>query len=171
MSVLELIKKEEIREFFCKDWMKHDGLWFAQCVKEIGIEKTNFINMNGIRIMAEAEIRNLIRLFNNGNRSFENYSEFQEFFAKSIDFVRPDFMKFTFSFSQNKFLEINFRKCWAYDGVKRLGFIDQYECAVVMRLKSWLNFLEISYSLSPDFKNCLMLEYGLCSYRFEFFIS
>lgn len=170
MDVLELITKEEIREFFCKDWMKHDGLWFAQCVKEIGIEKTNLLNMNGIRIMAEAEIRNLIILFNNGNRLFKNYSEFQEFLVKSIDFVRPDFMKFTFVFYQNKILEIDFRKCWAYEGVKKSGFIGQYECAVVMRLKSWLNFLGINYSLSPDFKNCLMHEYGTCTYRFEFFI-
>lgn len=168
MNIIDSIEKKEIREFFCKDWMIHDGLWFAQSVNEIGIEKTNIINKNGIRMMAEIEIKRLIKLFNNGNESFNAYSEFQEFIFKSIDFVRPDFMKFKFNFSESGVLQINFENCWAYEGVKQLGFIEQYECAVIIRLKSWFNYLKIEYSVSPDFKNCLMHENGICSYRFIF---
>ncbi len=168
MDIIDTVEKNEIREFFCKDWMVHDGFWFAQSVNEIGIEKTNRINTNGIRMMAEIEIRRLIKLFNNGNESFNDYTEFREFIAKSIDFVRPDFMKFNYSFSESSVLQIDFKTCWAYEGVKQLGFIEQYECAVIMRLKSWFNYLNIEYTVSPDFKNCLMHENGLCSFGFIF---
>jgi hypothetical protein len=53
MSVIDLINKEDIREFFCKDWMMHDGIWFAQSAQEIGIEKTNQLNTNGIKMMSK----------------------------------------------------------------------------------------------------------------------
>ncbi len=168
MRTLDLINKEDIRDFFCKDWMTHDGIWFAQSVQEIGIEKTNKLNTNGIRMMAETEMKRLVMLFNNGNKSFDSYDEFQQFITKSVDFVRPNFMQFTFSFSQNKTLRIDFHKCWAFEGVKKLGFIEHYECAVVMRLKSWFEYLDIQYTISPDFKKCLMYEKGICSYQFQF---
>lgn len=168
MNIIDTIGKKEIREFFCKDWMVHDGLWFAQSINEIGIERTNRINKNGIGMMAEIEIKRLVKLFNNGSESFDKYNEFQEFILKSIDFVRPDFMKFKFDFINPGMLQIDFEKCWAYEGVKRLGLIEQYECAVIVRLKSWFNYLKIDYSVFPDFKNCLMNENGFCSYRFIF---
>ncbi|MDD4357137.1 MAG: hypothetical protein PHN98_07775 [Smithellaceae bacterium] len=168
MSVIDLINKEDIREFFCKDWMMHDGIWFAQSAQEIGIEKTNQLNTNGIKMMSENEILRLIKLFNNGSKSFNSYEEFQKFLTSSIDFVRPDFMKFTFAFPRNKIFQIDFQKCWAFEGVKRLGFIEQYECAVVIRLKSWFDVLGIQYSMLPDFKKCLMNETGICSYQFQF---
>lgn len=168
MDIIDTVEKNEIREFFCKDWMIHDGLWFARIVNEIGIEKTNIINISGIRTMAAIEIKRLLKLFNNGNEIFKDYTGFKEFISRSIDFVRPDFMKFIYSFDETCVLRIDFKTCWAYEGVKQLGFIEQYECAVIMRLKSWFDYLKIEYSVSPDFKNCLMHKNGVCSYRFIF---
>jgi hypothetical protein len=168
MNKIDTAEKKEIREFFCKNWMTHDGLWFALTVDEIGIEKTNTINTNGIRMMAEIEIKRLMKMFNSGNESFNSYTEFKKFISNAIDFVRPDFMKFDYSFNESSVLQIDLKTCWAYEGVKKLGFIEQYECAVIVRLKSWFDYLKIGYSVSPEFKNCLMHENGLCSYRFIF---
>jgi len=166
-EALDSIDKKDIRDFFCRDWMSHDGIWFAQCLKEIGIEKTNRINTNGIRAMAAAEIGRLVKMFNGGSGFFSGYDDLRAFLASAMDFVRPGFMEFEFSFPEKNELRIDFSRCWAHEGVRRLGVLDDYECAVVMRLKSWFDGLGIGYELTPDFTRCLMHTSGKCSFRFK----
>ena len=44
MDLMEKLDKKEIREFFSKNWMTHDAMWFGSVMRELGAEKANEIN-------------------------------------------------------------------------------------------------------------------------------
>ena len=53
------LSKNELKEILNKNWMTHDAMWFYNCLKECGIEKTNKINKAAIRDMAAIEIKRI----------------------------------------------------------------------------------------------------------------
>ena len=61
-----------------------------------------------------------------------------------------------------------FNECFAHDGEKMYGMIDDYECGIVEKVKGWLNSLGVEYKMTPDFTGCLMRQSGICEVDFRF---
>ena len=79
-------------------------------------------------------------------------------------------MNFTYSFpSENIFhWEWGDQQCFAYEGIKKLGVIDQYQCAIFERPEVWFKTLGIEYSITPRLDGCMMHTNGKCFRDFKF---
>lgn len=77
-------------------------------------------------------------------------------------------MEFTYTFTANNHMHCEMKNCWAYEGVKGMGVIDQYECGVYTRIEGWFEALEIEFELKPPINGCLMNHVGNCSRDFIF---
>ena len=49
---MKTLDAREMKEVLNQGWMTHDGMWFANSLMELGIEKTNELNLRAVRGMA-----------------------------------------------------------------------------------------------------------------------
>ena len=84
--------------------------------------------------------------------------------------VKADFMRFTLSIPTINVVrwEMEDGECFAYKGISRLGFIEQYDCDVFPRIETWLETLGIAYSVNPRIEKCIMHTLGRCAGDFVF---
>jgi hypothetical protein len=62
MDLMNTLDKKEIREFFSKNWMTHDAMWFGGVMQEVGAEKANKINKGAVKAMAGIEIKRILKM-------------------------------------------------------------------------------------------------------------
>ena len=158
-------EKEKLINLLNKCWMTHDGLWFYECLQELGIETTNRINKAAIKALADIEVNRMKKFFDEEGKHLDTFSEFKEFFANVSEFFIPDFMNASMSFPRDNVLHWEFKpgECFAYKGMQTMGVINDYECGVIYRIECWMNCLGIPYDINPPVKKCLMIESGKCS--------
>ena len=147
--------------------MTHDGMWFYYCLQECGIEKTNKINKAAIRSLAPIEMKRIKKAL--GIEDVQTFKELQDFFEGTLETIKGDFMNFTYSFPAENVLHWEFeaQKCFAYEGIKNIGVIDQYQCGVIYRIECWFDSLGIKYSVTPHVEGCLMHTNGSCAGDFR----
>ncbi len=160
MLAYEEIEKDELKDLLNANWMTHDATWFASCMQEIGIEKTNLINKKAVNEMAKMEARRLKKLL--GIKKISNMEELKRFFETGFAIIKGTFMKFEMEFDEKNNLIWKIPKCFAYEGVKRLGTIDKYECGIVERVFGWLEVLDVGYTITPKPNGCNMHNFGRC---------
>lgn len=120
---MKSLHKKELKEILIKNWMTHDGMWFFHSVKNCGIQKANKINKAAVKSMAKIELKRLKKAFNIGK--IEKFKDLQNFLDKIFNVVKAKFMDFTYEFPSNNELNFIMNKCFAYDGVRRIGIINQ----------------------------------------------
>ena len=155
-----MISRAQMKEVLNKNWMTHDGMWFYHCMKECGMEKTNRVNKAAVKSMALIEAKRLLALLQMESPS--NFDEFRAFIDGAYDVIKADFMKFDYAFDGNSFLRMDMKQCFAYEGMKRIGAIQQYECGIFERVEGWFEGLGIRYEVSPRVKGCMMHSEGHC---------
>lgn len=158
-------EKEKLVDLLNKCWMTHDGLWFYQCLQEMGIEKANRINKAAIKALAEIEVGRVKKFLGVEGERLDTFAEFKDFLANVSEFFIPDFMNASMSFPRDNVLHWEFKpeECFAYKGMQGMGVINDYECGVIYRVECWVKSLGISYDISPPVKRCLILDGGKCS--------
>ena len=144
--------------------MTHDGMWFFHCLQKCGIEATNKINKSAIHSLASIEIKRIKHVLG-VEKNMDTFKEFSLFFMEASQLMVPDFMNASFSFPEENLMTWRFvqGRCFAYEGIKRLGVIDTYECGVLYRVKCWLDALEIENRFDPVIDTCSMHFKGTCS--------
>ncbi|MFX1277474.1 MAG: hypothetical protein ACFFAT_20845 [Promethearchaeota archaeon] len=149
--------------------MTHDGMWFFHCLQECGIEITNKINKAAVKSLAKIEIKRIQDAFN--IERIKSFGDLQDIIKDALDVFKADFMGFKYLFPVKNHMHCEMDKCWAYDGIKRLGVIDEYECGIFDRIDSWLDNLGIKYNVSPIIENCLMNVNGRCYRDYTFYFN
>lgn len=168
MDLLNDMNKDEIKEFFSKNWMTHDAMWYGSCMKALGPAKANQINKEAVRLMAHIEIGRIIKLMGKPKgHKVEHFNELAEIIETTFQLIQARFMEFDFTFPEKNLLRGKFNHCFAYEGVKKSGFIEYYDCGIVERIKGWLDALWVTYQ-ATDFTGCLMHERGRCEVDFRF---
>lgn len=165
--------RTEIVDLLNRCWMAHDGMWFLQCFKALGIDQANCLNKAAIKSLAPLEIAWIRKALGEGETQIGSFAEFRDFFQAASKFVIPEFMGASMSFPGGGRLHWEFEplKCFAYRGMKRIGAIEGYECGVIYRIECWLEALGLRYKVSPRPAQCLMLAGGRCSGDFEVFFD
>lgn len=173
MGTIELretipLDKDELKELLNKCWMTHDALWFFNCLQVLGIEKTNQLNKAAIRSLGPIETKRYQKAL--GINRIESYDELIHFFKMAMEIVSGKFMKYRFDFSEKNLIRAEWQSCFAYEGMKRLGVADQYECGIMLRIEVWFDTLGIPYEVQPKVTGCMMHTDGRCyrDYRFNF---
>jgi len=170
MRTIQNVSQKEIIDLLGKCWMTHDGMWFFHCLQEFGIETTNRINKSAIKALAPIEIKRIKHLLGMKNE-IETFGGFKLFFTEACKLMVPEFMNVSFSFpGENRLAWVfNHQKCFAYEGIKKLGAIDKYECGVLYRIKCWLDALEIENKFDPEIDKCNMHFNGNCAGKITLF--
>jgi hypothetical protein len=147
--------------------MTHDAMWFYHCLQECGIEKTNKINKAAVRSMAKIEINRIKKAL--GREKVETFTALKELMDGVVDLVKADFMDFTWSFPSENVIHWELHRCFAYDGIKNMGVIEQYQCGIFERIEGWFQGLELNYSVTPQVEGCMMHTQGKCFRDFRFY--
>jgi hypothetical protein len=166
---LKNLNIEEVKEILIKNWMSHDGMWFYHCAQECGIEKTNKINRSAVRSMAKIEIKRLKNAL--GVEEIETFEEFKDFFNKVFLIVKAKFMDFNVKYTDKNVLIFTMNKCFAFNGIKRMGFIEKYNCGIFERLKGWFDALNFRFDITPQINGCMMKDKNLCYRKFQFYFT
>jgi hypothetical protein len=171
MNLLEKLDKNEIREFFSKGWMTHDAMWLYYCLQEFGPDKANKINQAAVKSMAAIEIQRVLKLMNKGKGPITSHDEFKEIIDTAFRLIQPNFMKLYYSFPEKNLFRGGFYECFAHDGLKKFGMIDLYQCAIITRVRGWIEALDVKYEITPEFSGCLMHKNGKCEMEFRFYFD
>ena len=166
---MKALKKRELKEILIKNWMSHDAMWFYHCLQECGIERTNKINKAAIRSMAAIEIKRIQKAV--GIDKVETFEDLKPLIDAAFHILTGDFMDFIYSFPSRNILHGEWKDCFAYNGVKRLGILDQYQCGILERIYGWFDGLGLKYSVSPKVEGCMMHTDGKCFRDISFTFS
>ncbi|MBD3194993.1 MAG: hypothetical protein GF317_08065 [Candidatus Lokiarchaeota archaeon] len=161
--LIDKLNKEELKNLLVKNWMSHDGAWFLNSYLRLGIKKANKINKGAIRTLASLEIKRIKLLSEFKNKDISSYEELKDFINTTYSVLKGDFMDFTISFPGENRFHWDMGKCFAYEGMKRLGVEEEYECGVIYRVSCWLKELGIKHKIEPRIKNCLLNSHKQCS--------
>jgi hypothetical protein len=166
--IMTEVSRDQLKEILNKNWMTHDGMWFYHCLHECGIEKTNRINKAAVRSMALIEVKRVATLLKMDTVS--DFGGFKALIDGLYGIVKADFMKFDYAFDSDNRFRMDMKQCFAYDGMKRIGAIEQYECGIFERVEGWFDGLDIRYGVTPAVKGCMMHTDGMCyrEYRLDF---
>ena len=163
---MKTLEKNELKEILIKNWMTHDAMWFYHCLQECGIEKTNKINKAAVRAMGIIEIKRIQKCL--GVDKVETFEDFELLNDAIWGIVKGEFMQFSYSYPAKNVLRGNFESCFAYEGIKQLGAIEQYQCGIFERIYSWFDGMGMKYSVSPSVAGCMMHTSGECFRDFTF---
>lgn len=168
MNALKRFSKEALRDLLVTGWMTHDAMWFASSARLCGIERTNVVNRGAVKAMAEVEAQRLHKALAPG--PIGSFGELQRFLSDAFELVRAPFMEFKLTYHEPNLMRWETERCFAHDGVSKLGMIDRYECGIFDRLEGWLESLGIEYTATPEIDGCFMHRHGRCvrEYRFAF---
>ena len=72
-------------------------------------------------------------------------------------------MDFNYSFPEKNVFHWEVSKCFAYEGMKRMGAHQQYQCGLLHRVSCWLKTMNIEHELDPAVGYCLLNEIDHCS--------
>jgi hypothetical protein len=162
------LDKMILKELLIKNWMTHDGLWFYHCLQEFGIEKANALNLAAIKSLAAIEVPRIAKSLGLKREELKTYEDFKAFFPVLFSVVKGDFMEFDYRFTSRNSLEWEMHRCFAHEGMKRMGVIDHYRCGVIYRILCWLDVLNLNWTVDPPVDLCLMQQRGKCSGEIRF---
>ena len=171
MRNIESIGKDELKNFLGKGWLTHDGMWFYHTYLECGIEQTNRLNKSAIKSMAAIEAQRTLKILEMNKSDITSMKELTHFMHNALQLILPYSIieKAKFVPSENSILwEWEENACFAYNGIKMLGVLDEYQCGVIYRIECWLETLGIPFEVKPKIEKCIMHTNGRCAGEFVF---
>ncbi len=169
MNLFDQLNKHQLKELLVKCWMTHDGSWFYNCVKMLGIEKANRLNKAAIKSLSVIEVQRVLKALGDEKLKIETFDQLKKFFDDGFSVIKGDFMDFNYSFPAKNLLHWEMNKCFAYEGMKRIGVKEKYECGLLYRIGCWLDVLGIKYKLEPSFDDCLLYSQKKCVGKMIFY--
>ncbi len=163
------LEKNDLKELLIKCWMTHDGLWFANCLQQLGIEKAKALNLASIKSLSAIEVPRIIKALGIEKGKIKTFEKFKEGFEALFGVVKGDFMQFNHSFQDDNRMHWTMERCFAYEGIKRLGAIDHYRCGPLYRIMCWFDVLGVKYRFNPPVDLCLIPKTGRCTGEIRFF--
>ena len=164
------LDRTELQELLLKCWMSHDGAWFCHCLQEFGIEAANRLNKAALRSLSQAEIPRITKALGIEIGQAPTFESLKQTIDGAFSIVKGDFMGAEYSFPADNVMSWTTNRCFAYEGMKRMGVIDRYECGLLYRVGCWIEVLGVAYEIDPPISGCLINEQGFCagSVRFKF---
>ena len=161
--LIDNLTKNELKDLLVKNWMTHDGAWFLNTYLQFGIKKANKLNKRAIKTLSSFEIKRAKNRTKFKDKEISNYDELETFLKSAFSVLKGDFMEFNVSFPGNNRIHWEAKKCFAYEGMKKLGVQEEYECGVIYRISCWLDGLDLKHKIEPRIKKCLKNTRGYCS--------
>ena len=87
--------------------------------------------------MGTIEIRRIQKAV--GIQNVATFEDVKSLLEAAWDIVKGDFMKSSLSLPAKNILRGDFERCFAYEGIKGIGAIEQYQCGIFERIYGWVN--------------------------------
>ncbi len=151
-----------MKELLVKCWMTHDGMWFLNAYLILGMKQANRLNKAAIKSLAKIESARVRKALGKENEIVDSFDKVKDFIDNGFSVLKGDFMNFEYSFLEKNVMHWEMRRCFAYEGINKLGKIDEYECGVLYRVMCWLDSLKVKHTMKPRVKGCLKASGGEC---------
>lgn len=162
----EGLGRPQIRDLLSKGWLTHDGMWFDQAARALGLEEANRLNLAAIRAMAPFEVSRLSEALGVGAGDLGDAEAVVRFVAAGIALVTPGSVSSRMHVRAEAgrlHWEWDAGECFAYKGMQRFGHLDGYECGVIYRVECWLEALGVRRPGGRAVAGCLMHDTGRCA--------
>ena len=166
---MKVIGKDELKELLIKCWMSHDAMWFHSCLQKFGIKKANELNLASIRSLSKIEVPRISRALGIEKEKIRTFEELKGSIRGLFGIAKGEFMDFEYHFSIENGMRWKVKRCFAYEGMKRMGASDQYHCGLLHRVKCWIDVLGVKCTVTPQVESCLMVKDGKCAGKVKFF--
>lgn len=160
---------EDLKTILGKGWLTHDAMWVKAVHDEFGAEAASRLNKRAIALMAPIEAKRLAKVF--GFKELTLFEDLKTFVTETFAVVSGDFTDFRITFPSHNRLRWDAPQCFAHDGIKALGMIDQYDCGIFERIEGWFNGLGIKYDILPKVSGCMMRSQGECYREIQFYFE
>ncbi|MBI4729084.1 MAG: hypothetical protein HY775_06225 [Acidobacteria bacterium] len=154
------LDRDELKELLIKSWMTHDAMWFQHLLRECGMDVANRVNKAAARSMAAIEIRRVSKALGAG--SVQTFEDLRALIEAALGIVKADFMEMERRFPEPNLIRFDMGRCFALEGMARLGVADRYSCGIFDRVEGWFEGLGIAYQVSPQVEGCMMRAEGRC---------
>ena len=162
MTLFNQLDKHQLKELLIKCWMTHDGSWFYNCARELGIDAANKLNKAAIRTLSVIEMQRIKKAMGLKKENINTFEQLKDFIINAFSVIKGDFMDFNYTFPEENRLHWEMTKCFAYEGMKRIGVKEQYECGILYRVSCWLDALGIKHTVEPKIEECLLNSQERC---------
>ncbi|MBU1671330.1 MAG: hypothetical protein KKF41_06300 [Actinobacteria bacterium] len=174
MRRLEDVPRGELKDYLGKGWLTHDAMWFYHTCRDSGIQEANRLNREAIRSLAAIEMaraRKVLCVEEGELRTWEGLAQFMQD-ALAMTLPSSIYSRVSFTLVPPNVLHWEWAdgECFAYQGMKQLGVIDEYVCGVMFRIECWLENSGIPYTLEPRIEGCIMHRTGHCAGDFTVLI-
>ena len=150
------IPVSEREELLRKCWLSHDALWLYGVVERFGPEAANDLNKRTARTIGQTEMRRLMRLA--GVSEVRRHEDYHRLFRLAEGLFVPST---SFAYARESLDDDSERwtvqRCFAYEGLSRMGLLDRIECAIWERVEGWLDAMGVSYEINPPLAGCYRL--------------
>ena len=163
MSLFNQLNKKELKELLVKCWMTHDGSWFYNCARELGVAVANKLNKAAIKNLSVIEMNRIKKALGQDKSKIRTFEQLKLFIENAFSILKGEFMDFKYSFHDSNRIHWEMNSCFAYNGMKMIGFHKQYECGVIYRISCWLDALGIEHTIQPFINTCLLNFKPKCS--------
>ncbi len=161
------LDNEALKQLLTRGWMTHDAMWFAGVMREYDMDAANKINKAAIRAIAPFEVRRLKKAL--GIDTVQSCHALRSFFEGAFDLLVGDYMQVRWSWQPGEdSAQLDIIRCFAREGMQRMGLLDTYACGIYERMFAWLDELCIDYQASPRVTGCMATDGSACSMSFRF---
>ncbi len=149
-----------------RGWLTHDGMWFDESARALGIGAANDLNRAAIRAMAPFEVSRLAAALRVDPAGLRDVAAVARFVAAGVRLVSPqsvaEHLRITPG-DESLHWEWDPGECFAYKGMTRYGWVEGYRCGVIYRVECWLEGLGVRPRGEPIVEECLMHTTGRCA--------
>lgn len=160
------VGREELHELLAKGWLTHDGMWFDQAARALGVEGANVLNLAAIRAMAPFEVSRLAAVLGARREQLTDAESVAAFVRAGIVLVTPASVggqMHLVAAGSALHWECEPGECFAYKGMQRFGHLDGYRCGVIYRVECWLEVAGLRPPGEPVAGPCAMHTTGRCA--------
>jgi len=158
-ELLNSLTHEEREKILLLNWMSHDGHWFRHVAEEFGPETANRLNMRTCSSIGRTDWFRLVKAL--GIDKVTSLEQFLEIFKAAWQLYAPPHIDVDMVVKNNQ-ITTEVKKCFAYEGVKRVGMEKIYDCGIFQRISSWVDTAGVKHELEPPIGKCLKTQGKEC---------
>lgn len=155
------VERDALHDMLMRCWYTHDAMWLANARELLGMETANKLNLGAINSMAPLEVQRVRKFL--GLADIRSLADVRYFLTETLHLFGTEAMDFDWDWSSdNRQVTVSVRRCFAFEGISRLGAIAEYQCGIFERILAWLTVLGVEFDILPTDKRCLMHHDGKC---------
>jgi len=162
-------EQDAVIDLLRKSWLTHDAMWVAAVYQECGPEVANKLNAKAIQSLTPIETKRFQKVLN--LPSVDTFERLRAFVDGAFHIVSGDFTDYRITYPKHNILRWHAAQCFAFEGIKKLGMIDHYQCGILERVEGWFKALQIPYKMLPKIEGCNMHNKGTCELDIQFFFE